>query len=181
MAELATIARPYAEALFQVARNADLAAWRGQLDALAAVAGDAALRQFADHPKTSAEQVAAVAAEAAEKQLGQSLLPGVRNFLQTVVENRRLDAVPAAVAQFHTLAAGALGVAEAQVDSAYALDAAQLVELTEVLEKRFGRKLKLDVRVDPTLIGGVRATVGDEVLDTSVRARLERMKTALIA
>ncbi|NBP08827.1 MAG: ATP synthase F1 subunit delta, partial [Gammaproteobacteria bacterium] len=72
-------------------------------------------------------------------------------------------------------------VAEAVVDSAYPLDAAQLAELTEVLEKRFGRKLKLDVRVDPTLIGGVRATVGDEVLDTSVRARLERMKTALIA
>ena len=125
MAELATIARPYAEALFQVARNADLAAWRGQLDALATVAGDAALRQFADHPKTSADQVVAVAVEAAEKQLGQPLL--------TVVENRRLDAVPAAVAQFHTLASGALGIAEAVVDSAYPLDAAQLAELTEVL------------------------------------------------
>jgi F-type H+-transporting ATPase subunit delta len=181
MAELATIARPYAEALFQVARNADLAAWRGQLDVLAAVAGDAALRQFADHPKTSAEQVVAVAAEAAEKQLGQPLLQGVRNFLQTVVENRRLDAVAAAVAQFHTLASGALGVAEAVVESAYPLDAAQLNELADVLQKRFGRKLTLDVRVDPALIGGVRATIGDEVLDTSVRARLERMKTALIA
>lgn len=181
MAELATIARPYAEALFQVARSADLMAWRRQLDVLAVVAEDAALRQFADHPKTSADQVVAVAAEAAEKQLGQSLLPGVRNFLQTVVENRRLDALPAVVAQFHTLASGALGVAEAAVESAYPLDAAQLAELTEVLQKRFGRKLTLTVQVDPALIGGVRATVGDEVLDTSVRARLERMKTALIA
>ncbi|MFG6412783.1 F0F1 ATP synthase subunit delta [Roseateles sp. DC23W] len=181
MAELATIARPYAEALFQVARNADLIAWRVQLDALAAVAGDAALRQFAEDPKVAPDQVVGVAAEVAEKKLGQALLPGVRNFLQTVVENRRLDAVPAAVAQFHTLASGALGVAEAVVESAYPLDAAQLGELTEVLQKRFGRKLTLDVRVDPTLIGGVRATVGDEVLDTSVRARLERMKTALIA
>ncbi len=181
MAELATIARPYAEAVFQVARNADLAAWRGQLDVLAVVSDDAALRQFAEHPKSSADQVVAVAAEAAEKQLGQSLLPGVRNFLQTVVENRRLDALPAAVAQFHTLASGALGVAEAVVESAYPLDAGQLAELTDVLEKRFGRKLTLEVRVDPALIGGVRATVGDEVLDTSVRARLERMKTALIA
>lgn len=181
MAELATIARPYAEAVFQVARNADLTAWRGQLDVLAVVSEDAALRQFAEHPKSSADQVVAVAVEAAEKQLGQSLLPGVRNFLQTVVENRRLDALPAAVAQFHTLASGALGVAEAVVESAYPLDAGQLAELTDVLEKRFGRKLTLEVRVDPALIGGVRATVGDEVLDTSVRARLERMKTALIA
>ena len=58
---------------------------------------------------------------------------------------------------------------------------AQLAELGAVLEQRFGRKLTLEVRIDPSLIGGVRATVGDEVLDTSVRARLERMKTALIA
>ncbi len=181
MAELATIARPYAEALFQVARNADLAAWRGQLDALAAVAGDAALRQFAEDPKVAAGQVVGLVAEVAEKKLGQPLLPGVRNFLQTVVENRRLEALPAAVTQFHTLASEALGVAEATVESAYPLDAAQIAELTEVLQKRFGRKLTLDVRVDPALIGGVRATVGDEVLDTSVRARLERMKTALIA
>ncbi|MDR7332773.1 F0F1 ATP synthase subunit delta [Roseateles asaccharophilus] len=181
MAELATIARPYAEALFQVARNADLTAWRAQLDALATVAGDAALRQFAEDPKVAPDQVVGVAAEVAEKELGQALLPGVRNFLQTVVENRRLEALPAAVAQFHTLAAGALGVSEAQVESAYPLDAAQLAELTEVLQKRFGRKLTLSVSVDPALIGGVRATVGDEVLDTSVRARLERMKTALIA
>ncbi|MFG6430818.1 F0F1 ATP synthase subunit delta [Roseateles sp. LYH14W] len=181
MAELATIARPYAEALFQVARNADLAAWRGQLDALAAVAGDAALRQFADNPKASVDQVAGVAAEAAERQLGQPLLPGVRNFLQTVLDNRRLDALPAAVAQFHVLASASFGAAEATVESAFPLDAAQLAELTEVLEKRFGCKLTLDVRVDASLIGGVRATVGDEVLDTSVRARLERMKTALIA
>ena len=181
MAELATIARPYAEALFQVARTGDLAAWRGQLDVLAAVAGDATLRQFADRPKSSADQVVAVAAEAAERQLGQSLLPGVRNFLQTVVENRRIDALPAAVAQFHGLASEALGAAEAVVESAFPLDAGQLEELRGVLEKRFGRKLALEVRVDASLIGGVRATVGDEVLDTSVRARLERMKTALIA
>ncbi|MDP1051135.1 F0F1 ATP synthase subunit delta, partial [Klebsiella quasipneumoniae] len=91
---------------------------------------DAALRQFADHPKTAVDQVVGQAAEATEKRLGQPLLPGGRNFQQTVVENRRLDAVPAALAQFHTLAAGALGVAEAVVDSAYPVDAAQLAELT---------------------------------------------------
>lgn len=181
MAELATIARPYAEALFQVARKGDLVAWRGQLDVLAAVAGDATLRQFAGHPKSSVDQVVAVAAEAAERQLGQSLLPGVRNFLQAVIENHRLDALPAAVEQFHALASAALGAAEAVVDSAFPLDAGQLADLGAVLEQRFGRKLTLEVRLDPSLIGGVRATVGDEVLDTSVRARLERMKTALIA
>ena len=177
MAELATIARPYAEALFQVARQHDLNAWREQIDALALVAGDAGLRQFADHPKSLPGQVFDVMVEAAKLPLAE----GMRNFLRTVIDNGRLDALPAVAAQFHRLASEAQGVAEAQVESAFALDAAQLADLLAVLEKRFGRKLTATVTVEPSLIGGVRVTVGDEVLDTSVRARLERMKTTLTA
>ena len=177
MAELATIARPYAEALFQVARKGDLNAWQTQLDALALVAGDAGLRQFAAHPKTASAQVFDVMVEAAKL----PLLEPMRNFLRTVIENGRVDALPAVVAQFHLLAAQAQGVAAAKVESAYPMDAAQLAELVAVLEKRFARRLSAEVRVEPSLIGGVRVTVGDEVLDTSVRARLERMKTTLTA
>ncbi|WP_374436203.1 F0F1 ATP synthase subunit delta [Inhella sp.] len=177
MAELATIARPYAEALFQVAVKGDLNGWQTQLDALALVAGDEGLRQFAAHPKTSAGQVFDLVVEAAKLPLAD----GMRNFLRTVIENGRLDALPAVAAQFHTLASQAQGVADAVVESAFPMDAAQLAELSAVLEKRFGRKLKPEVKVEPSLIGGVRVTVGDEVLDTSVRARLERMKTQLTA
>ena len=177
MAELATIARPYAEALFQVARKGDLNAVRAQLDALALVAGDEGLRQFADHPKTSATQVFEVMAAAVK----QPLDAAVQNFLRTVLENSRLAALPAVATQFHALASSAQGVAEATVESAFPMDAAQLAELTAVLEKRFGQKLTATVSVDESLIGGVRVTVGDEVLDTSVRARLERMKTTLTA
>lgn len=177
MAELATIARPYAEALFQVARKGDLNPWREQLDALALVAGDAGLRQFAGHPKTAPAQVFDVMVEATKL----PLLEPMRNFLRTVIDNGRVDALPVVAAQFHLLAAQAQGVAEAKVESAYPMDAAQLAELVAVLEKRFARRLSADVRVEPSLIGGVRVTVGDEVLDTSVRARLERMKTTLTA
>ncbi|MBH9551615.1 F0F1 ATP synthase subunit delta [Inhella gelatinilytica] len=177
MAELATIARPYAEALFQVAQKHDLNGWREQIDALALVAGDDGLRQFAAHPKTSASQVFDVMVEAAKLPLAD----GVRNFLRTVLDNGRLDALPAVASQFHALASAAQGVAEATVESAFPMDAAQLGELTAVLEQRFGRKLKPEVKVEPSLIGGVRVTVGDEVLDTSVRARLDRMKTQLTA
>jgi F-type H+-transporting ATPase subunit delta len=177
MAELATIARPYAEALFQVAQRHDLNAWRQQIDALALVAGDAGLRQFADHPKTAPAQVFDVMVEAAKLPLAD----GMRNFLRAVIDNGRLEALPAVAEQFHHLASQAQGVAEAQVESAYALDAAQLADLVAVLEKRFARKLTATVTVQPALIGGVRVTVGDEVLDTSVRARLERMKTTLTA
>lgn len=177
MAELATIARPYAEALFQVAKSHDLATWGQQLDALAQVAQDADLRQFADHPRAQVEQVVAVMTAAAK----QTLAAGVQNFLQTVVENGRLAALPEIVAQYHVLANAASGVSDAQIYSAFEISDAQLAELKASLEKRFGRKLDTHVQLEPGLIGGVRVVVGDEVLDTSVKARLERMKVALTA
>ena len=177
MAELATIARPYAEALFQVAKSHDLAAWGQQLDALAQVAQDADLRQFADHPKAEGQQVVAVMTAASK----QTLAAGVQNFLQTVVENGRLAALPEIVAQYHVLANAASGVSDAQIYSAYEISSEQLADLKATLEKRFGRKLEAHVHLEPGLIGGVRVVVGDEVLDTSVKARLERMKVALTA
>jgi F-type H+-transporting ATPase subunit delta len=177
MAEIATIARPYAEALFQVAKGQNLAAWGAQLDALAQVAQDADLRQFADHPKAEAQQVVAVMTAAAK----QALAAGISNFLQTVVENGRLAALPEIVAQYHVLANAASGVSDAQIYSAFEISDAQLAELKATLEKRFGRKLDAHVQLEPGLIGGVRVVVGDEVLDTSVKARLERMKVALTA
>jgi len=177
MAEIATIARPYAEALFQVAKSHDLAAWGQQLDALAQVAQDADLRQFADHPKAEGQQVAAVMAAAVK----QDLAAGVQNFLRTVVDNGRLAALPEIVAQFHVLANAASGVSDAQIFSAYEISDAQLADLKAALEKRFGRRLDAHVQLEPGLIGGVRVVVGDEVLDTSVKGRLERMKVALTA
>jgi F-type H+-transporting ATPase subunit delta len=177
MAELATIARPYAEALYQVAQKHDVRAWTLQLDALAQVAGDAELRQFADSPKATPQQVFDVTTAAVNQQLAD----GVQNFLREVIANGKLAALPAMVEQFHALANAAAGVADAQIFSAYPIAPAQLAEVVASLEKRFGRKLEAHVSLEPSLIGGIRVVVGDEVLDTSVKARLERMKVALTA
>jgi F-type H+-transporting ATPase subunit delta len=177
MAELATIARPYAEALYQVAAKHDVKAWGQQLDALALVAQDAELRSFADNPKITSQQVYDVIAAAAKLPLAD----GVQNFLRAVIENGRLAALPAVVGQFHALANAAAGVADAHIYSAYPIEPAQLAEVVASLEKRFGRKLEAHVQLEPSLIGGIRVVVGDEVLDTSVKARLERMKVALTA
>jgi F-type H+-transporting ATPase subunit delta len=177
MAELATIARPYAEALYQVAKKHDVKSWGAALDALSLVSQDADLRQFADNPKVTSEQVYAVVTAAAK----QDLAPELQNFLRTVIENSRLSALPAVVEQFHVLANAAAGVADAQIFSAYPIEAAQLNDVVATLEKRFGRKLEAHVTLEPALIGGIRVVVGDEVLDTSVKARLERMKVALTA
>jgi F-type H+-transporting ATPase subunit delta len=177
MAELATIARPYAEALFKAAPQAEQSAWVAQAEALAAVARDPQLQSLADNPKVTPEQVFEVITGAAQV----SLAPALVNFLRTVLDNGRLAALPSMVEQFQALVKSGQGVSEARIYSAFPVDAAQLADILGPLEKRFGRKLDAKVELDPELIGGVRVVVGDEVLDTSVKARLERMKSVLMA
>lgn len=176
MAEIATIARPYAEALFKAAgTNANsVAVW---LDELAAVAGNVQLLQFADNPKSSQAQVFDVISgvvKAALPEMGQ-------NFLRTVIDNGRIAALPEIADQFRVLKNAQQGSFDAVVYSAFDIDAAALAELSTVLEKRFARKLNLKVELQSDLIGGIRVVVGDEVLDTSVKARLQQMKVALTA
>lgn len=179
MAELATIARPYADALFK-AQGSDLAATAIWLDKLAAVAQNAQLLQFADSPKVNVDQVFDLMAGVAGND-SDPLPVAARNFLRLVIENGRLSALPEVASQFRSLKNASGGVTDALVFSAFPLDEQALNDIAAVLETRFGRKLSIKVELDSSLIGGIRAVVGDEVLDTSVKARLEQMKMALIA
>jgi len=176
MAELATIARPYAEALFQSA-GANASSLTAPVQALADVAADTQIRQFADNPKADAAQVFDLVAGV----VGGSLDSKVANLLRAVIDNGRLQALPEIAAQFQALVNTAGGVSDALIQSAFPIDAAQLAEVSAALEKRFGRKLNPTVTLMPELIGGIRVVVGDEVLDTSVKARLEQMKLAMTA
>ena len=177
MAELATLARPYAEALFQVASKGDLTQALAEIDALAAVASNPQLRQFADAPKTNPAQVFDVITSVANTPLSDAS----KNLLRTVIDNGRLGVLSEIAAQVRTLVNEKTGVSDAVIESAFPIDGAALTELVATLEKRFGRKLKATVQLAPELIGGIRVVVGDEVLDTSVAARLEQMKAALTA
>ena len=178
MAELSTIARPYAEAAFRVARGGDLNAWSALLSELAAVADAPEMRALVLDPKLSADQVYGVFAGVL-----QSALSGEgKNFLKLVVDNDRVAALPQVALQFAALKNRLEGAAEAEIASAFPLSDAQVQELVTGLSKKFGGiKLKAHVSVDPSLIGGVRVTVGDEVFDTSVRTQLEHMRTSLTA
>jgi F-type H+-transporting ATPase subunit delta len=147
---------------------------------LAALAADEGLRQFADSPKVGAAQVFDLVAGVALSQ-GLTLGPMAANLLQAVIANGRLAALPEIGAQFQWLVNRSSGVADATLQSAFPIDAAQLDDVVATLERRFGRKLKAHVEIVPDLIGGIRVIVGDEVLDTSVKARLEQMKVALVA
>jgi F-type H+-transporting ATPase subunit delta len=176
MAELATIARPYAEALFK-ASAADLSTAAGWVGEMGAIAENVQLLQFADNPKSTVDQVFDLISSVAKTSLPEQ----GKNFLRTVIENGRLNALPEIAHQFRALKNAQSGSSDAVVYSAFPIDGSALAEVAVMLEKRFGRKLNPSVVLQPELIGGIRVVVGDEVLDTSVKARLEQMKVALTA
>jgi F-type H+-transporting ATPase subunit delta len=176
MAEIATIARPYAEALFKASLS-DLEATTNWLEEIAEIAADNQVLQLAGNPKVTDEQVYQLLSSVA-KNLKSDL---AQNFVRALIENGRLVALPEIAHQFRVLKNTQGGTSDAVVGSAFSVDDASLAQLQGALEKRFGRKLNLSVKIQPELIGGIRVVVGDEVLDTSVKARLEQMKVALTA
>jgi len=176
MAELATIARPYAEALYKASLQ-DLVNVSVWVDELAAVAANAQLQQFADSPKVTSAQVFDLITSVAKSTLNDH----AKNFLRTVIENGRLSVLPEIAVQFRALKNASSGSSDAVVYSAFPIDGAAQAQVAAALETKFGRKLNVSVELQPELIGGIRVVVGDEVLDTSVKARLEQMKVALTA
>lgn len=177
MAELATIARPYAEALFRVAKGGNLGAWSELVSEMSAVAGNPDMQAVAGNPNVSGLKLADLFKSALKSPVGAE----AQNFINAVVANNRLTVLPEIAAQFHALKNANDGSADVEITSAFPLEGSQLNELVATLERKFGKKLVPSVKVDASLIGGVTVKVGDEMLDTSVRARLESMRHALTA
>lgn len=177
MAELATIARPYAEALFRVAQTGDLVAWSNLLQELAQVAAVPEVLSLSRNPRVSRAHVTDLLLGAVKTPTTEQ----AKNLVIMLVDNHRLEILPEIAAQFELLKNEREGAADGFIVTAFPLQGPELETLVTALERKFKRKLKAHVTVDPSLIGGVRVTVGDEVLDTSVRARLSQMQTALTA
>ncbi len=176
MAETVTIARPYAQAVFRLAlENKSLAAWSDRLQRLAAVAQDAEMIQVVGNPKFSARQVADLFVSLSGEPGNQELAA----FIGVLAQNERLDVLTQIQEIYEQLKSAEEGVKDALVTSAYPLDDAQLKNLMSQLETHFGSKLQPHVEVDQALIGGVKVAVGDQVLDASVRGKLDAMATAL--
>ncbi|MGB3289376.1 MAG: F0F1 ATP synthase subunit delta [Burkholderiaceae bacterium] len=179
MAELSTIARPYAEALFATARNdqAGLASWSDLVSELAHVASQNDVREALTDPRLNTAQ----RIELFKGLIKSPLSAQASNFIELLVSNNRILVLPQIAEQFEQLKNQHEGTALAQIISAYALADDQVQQLVSGLEKKFGLKLKPAVTVDADLIGGVRVIVGDQVLDTSVQAQLARMRDTLAA
>jgi F-type H+-transporting ATPase subunit delta len=177
MAELATVARPYAEALFRVAQSGNLSAWSELVSEMAQLGAHPDVKALANDPKLSDQQVA----DAILSVLKSPVNDEAKNFISMLVENDRVTLLPEIGEQFQVLKNALEGAADAEITSAFELSDAQVKELVDMLEKKFSRKLNPSVTVDDSLIGGVRVVVGDEVLDTSVRAKLQQMHVSLVS
>lgn len=182
MAELSTIARPYAEALFAAAKASGAQdAWVAAADELAALAKHPQVADVVADPKLDAAQVFDLLTGLLKSKLPGGLHNEGANFLKMLIENDRLAALPEIARQFRVLKNESEGVADCLIESAFPMSEAQVSDLLAALSRKFGLKLKPEVRVDAGLIGGVRVTVGDHVLDTSVKTQLGQMQAALTA
>jgi len=180
MAENVTLARPYAEAAYQLAKSANaLAAWSDALERLAAIAARPEMEECIGNPRMGAAELAQLCVDVASSAGKLDLSAEQQNFVRVLADNDRLIVMPEISALFNELKHGHEGVKDAEIASAFALDDATLKNLVADLERKFGCNIQATVKVDAELIGGVRIAVGDEVIDASVRGKLAAMATAL--
>lgn len=177
MVEVSTVARPYAQAAFSVAKTGNMDQWTDWLASWSAVASHADIKSLVNNPKLSHQEVLDVFVSLSKTQAQAQAI----QFLQALVENGRLLALPEIASQFAALRNQLEGAARAVITSAFPMNEEDVQKISSALEKKFGCKLKITVEVDASLIGGVCVAVGDQILDSSVRGKLDRMKIALTA
>lgn len=172
MAELSTIARPYAQAVFDIAKaQRQYTEWSAQLRTLAAVIADAQVQALIGNTAVKKERIAALVCDVA----GAGINATMRNFVQVLADNRRLNVLPQIALQFEELRAAAEATQDAEVISAFALDASQQQAISAALQKRLGRKVNLVCKIDPSLLGGAVIRAGDLVIDGSASGRLQKL------
>jgi len=176
MAESVTIARPYAEALFRAAKESgNLAKWAEQISLLAQVAANPEARAAIGDPNVAAPQLVDLFRSAC----GTAVDAELSNFIQLLSNNDRLGLLPEIAALYESYKQNEEGTKQAEIISAFPIDDAQVKALVPQLETVFKTKLETSVSLDPELIGGIKVIVGDQMLDASVRGKLDAMATAL--
>lgn len=172
MAEISTVARPYAQGVFRLAREHDaLAHWSEQLDLAAAVIGDQEMVLVLGSPRLTGEQKAQLVIDVC----GDGLDDAGRNLVRLLLANRRINLMPEIARQYRRLRADAERTVEARLITAQPIEDAVRDRVADALAKRLERKVTLDTAVDESLIGGAIVQAGDMVIDGSVRGRLTRL------
>lgn len=177
MAEKSTVARPYAQAAFELARGSkDLKAWSDALAFAAAVAQDESMQGLISNPNLDRDRLVQLFLDVC----GDRLNAFGQNFIRVLAENKRLELLPEITALFEALRAEAEGSIEAEVISAFPLNDSQQKQLTEMLKKRLHRDIVLVTKTDESLIGGAIIRAGDLVIDASAVGQLTRLANTLL-
>jgi len=176
VAERATIARPYAKAAFEYARDAKaFTEWSRGLEVAAEIVADPRVSVLSTSPSLTAADLAGLVTDVA----GANLSGEMQNFVRVLAENRRLPLLPEIAAQYEELRAAVENTVDVEVTSAVALDAAQSENLKRALNARLKRQVRMQNSVDASLLGGAVVRAGDLVIDGSLKGRLERLATEL--
>jgi len=176
MAEATTIARPYAQAVFTLAKDSGkLANWSEALTFLSAVANDKSVSELISNPNVSSEQTVELLVSICADKLDQE----GKNFLKVLAENGRLNVMSEIAANFEELKAEAEKTVNAEVVTAFKLNAQQKSKLEAALKKRLGCEVEVSSRVDKSVVGGAIIRAGDMIIDGSVTAQLDRLSSDL--
>ncbi len=177
MAEKSTIARPYAQAAFDLAQEkGDLKAWSEMLELCAMIVSDEQVRRLIGNPEVSKDSLVELILNVAGDRLD---MVGA-NFIRVLAANGRLNVLPEIAALYEQHRAEAERYIDAEVISAFPMSDAQQQALVEGLKKRLGREVRLTASTDESLIGGAIVRAGDLVIDGSVTGHLNKLAQALI-
>ena len=172
MQEQLTLARPYAQAAFEYARDESaLSQWSEALSFLSALVADAELRRVINDPRVGRQRLLALLFDLG----GARFAPAFKNFIKILTAAQRLNVVSEITQRFEQHRADAVNVAPAEIVTAYPLDVAEEARITSAVEKRLGKKVLIKQRIDPALIGGAVIRVGDTVYDVSLKGGLNQL------
>jgi F-type H+-transporting ATPase subunit delta len=178
MAEISTIARPYAVAAYKLGKEQKaLAKWSEMLGFATQVASDAKMQAYINDPNVVADDLQATFL----KVCGNKLNENAQNLIKVLVEYGRLSVLPAISEAFEALKAQDEGTLEANIIAASKPSAAEVKDLVKRLEAKFGKKVEATVSIDPEIIGGIKIIVGDTVIDASVKNQLQNLAYSLTA
>lgn len=176
MAEKSTIARPYAEAVFALAKEqSKLKDWSDVLNTAAIVVSNADMQALISNTNVSKDQVASMILDIC----GKNFSAEGKNLIKLLAENRRLTLLEEIAAQYEELRAEEEKTIDAEVVSAFEVSAAQQKQIAEKLKARLGREVSLSCRVDPTLLGGAIIKAGDLVIDGSTKGQIQKLSIEL--
>jgi F-type H+-transporting ATPase subunit delta len=177
MAETRTLARPYARALFRLAREErTLPRWSEVLARLSEIVAEPQVRRLLDSPQATAGQRAEIVIAIGADRLDEQ----ARNLVRLLSENRRLELIPDIAADYGALKAASENTIDVELSAPVPVDEAEQTRIREALQKRLGREVKLHCDLDESLLGGAVIRAGDLVIDGSLKSRLERLTAAMV-